>query len=56
MGIAVSTPRSLVVPVVRNVENMSMADIETHIADLAGRARDNKLTIEEMDRGDIYHY
>ena len=51
MGIAVSTPRGLVVPVVRNVENMSLADIEKNIADLAGRARDNKLTIEEMTGG-----
>jgi len=51
MGIAVSTPRGLVVPVVRNVENMSIADIEKNIADLAGRARDNKLTIEEMTGG-----
>jgi len=51
MGIAVSTPRGLVVPVVRNVENMSLADMEKNIADLAGRARDNKLTIEEMTGG-----
>lgn len=51
MGIAVSTPRGLVVPVVRNVESMSLADIEKNIADLAGRARDNKLTIEEMTGG-----
>ncbi len=51
MGIAVSTPRGLVVPVVRNVENMSLADIEKNIADLAIRARDNKLSIEEMTGG-----
>jgi len=51
MGIAVSTPRGLVVPVVRNVESMSLADIEKNIADLATRARDNKLTIEEMTGG-----
>jgi len=51
MGIAVSTPRGLVVPVIRNIETMSLADIEKAVLDLATRARDNKLSIEEMTGG-----
>jgi 2-oxoglutarate dehydrogenase E2 component (dihydrolipoamide succinyltransferase) len=51
LGIAVSTPRGLVVPVIRNAESMSLAEIEKSVMDLAVRARDNKLTIEEMTGG-----
>ncbi len=51
MGMAVSTERGLVVPVLRNADNMSMADIESSITEYAKRARDGKLTIEEMTGG-----
>ncbi len=51
IGVAVSTPRGLVVPVVRNAEAMSLAQIESKIIELAGRARDGKLGIEEMQGG-----
>lgn len=51
IGIAVSTERGLVVPVLRDAERMSMAKIEESIADFAGRARSNKLTIEELQGG-----
>jgi 2-oxoglutarate dehydrogenase E2 component (dihydrolipoamide succinyltransferase) len=51
IGIAVSAPKGLMVPVIRNAESMSLAQIETAIASLAGRARDNKLSIEEMTGG-----
>ncbi len=51
VGVAVSTPRGLVVPVIRNAEGMSMAQIESKIVELAGRARDGKLSIEEMQNG-----
>ena len=51
ISIAVSTPRGLVVPVIRNAESMSLADIEREVVKLATRARDNKLTIEEMTGG-----
>ncbi|MFP5458104.1 MAG: 2-oxoglutarate dehydrogenase complex dihydrolipoyllysine-residue succinyltransferase [Bacteriovoracia bacterium] len=51
IGVAVSTPRGLVVPVVRNAEAMSLAQIELKILELAGRARDGKLGIDEMQGG-----
>jgi 2-oxoglutarate dehydrogenase E2 component (dihydrolipoamide succinyltransferase) len=51
VGVAVSTERGLVVPVLRNAENMSIATIENSITDYAGKARDGKLTIEEMTGG-----
>jgi 2-oxoglutarate dehydrogenase E2 component (dihydrolipoamide succinyltransferase) len=51
ISIAVSAPKGLVVPVIRNAESMSFAQIESEIIRLAGRARDNKLTIEEMTGG-----
>lgn len=51
IGIAVSTPKGLVVPVVRNAENMSLAQIEKEILNLATKARDGKITIEEMQGG-----
>ena len=51
ISIAVSTPRGLTVPVIRNVESLSMADIEKKVIELATKARDNKLTIEELQGG-----
>jgi 2-oxoglutarate dehydrogenase E2 component (dihydrolipoamide succinyltransferase) len=51
IGIAVSAPKGLVVPVVRNAEAMSLAQIESSIKELALKARDNKITLEEMTGG-----
>jgi 2-oxoglutarate dehydrogenase E2 component (dihydrolipoamide succinyltransferase) len=51
ISIAVSAPKGLVVPVIRNAESMSMADIEKKVVELATKARENKLTIEEMTGG-----
>ncbi len=51
IGIAVSTERGLVVPIVRDADQKSLADIETDIADYASRARSGKLTMEEMQGG-----
>lgn len=51
IAIAVSAPRGLVVPVIRNAEKLSFAGIESEVVRLAGKARDNKLTIEEMTGG-----
>ncbi len=51
IGIAVSTERGLVVPVLRDVNLMSMAEIEQSINDSASRAREGKLAIEEMQGG-----
>ena len=51
ISIAVSAPKGLVVPVIRNAESMSLADIEKAVAALAVKARDNKLTLEEMTGG-----
>lgn len=51
ISIAVSTPRGLTVPVIRNAESLSMADIERKVVELAGKARDNKLTMEELQGG-----
>lgn len=51
ISVAVATPKGLVVPVIRNVQNMTYADIELTVAGLAEKARVGKLTIEEMDGG-----
>ena len=51
ISIAVSTPRGLTVPVMRNVESLSMADIEKKVVELAGKARDSKLTADELTGG-----
>ncbi len=51
VSIAVSTERGLVVPVIRNAESMDFAAVEKEIIRLAGLARDNKLTIEQMSGG-----
>ncbi len=51
VGIAVSSPRGLVVPILRNAGELSLADIEKQIADFAKRAQEGKLTIEELTGG-----
>ncbi|MBU6193365.1 MAG: 2-oxoglutarate dehydrogenase complex dihydrolipoyllysine-residue succinyltransferase [Burkholderiales bacterium] len=51
IGIAVGSPRGLVVPVLRNVDQMSFADIEKKIAEFGVKARDGKLGIEELTGG-----
>ncbi len=51
MGVAVGTPNGLVVPVVRDADQMSFAAIEKKIAELGGRARDGKLSMAEMQGG-----
>jgi 2-oxoglutarate dehydrogenase E2 component (dihydrolipoamide succinyltransferase) len=51
MGVAVGTPSGLVVPVVRDADRMSFADIEKKIAELGLRARDGKLSMAEMQGG-----
>jgi len=51
ISIAVSTPRGLTVPVMRNVESMSMADVEKTVVILAGKARDSKLTADDLQGG-----
>jgi 2-oxoglutarate dehydrogenase E2 component (dihydrolipoamide succinyltransferase) len=51
ISIAVSAPKGLVVPVIRNAETMTFAQVEAEIVKLATKARDNKLTIEEMTGG-----
>lgn len=51
VSIAVSAPKGLVVPVIRNAESMSMAELEKAVLELAKKARDNKLSMEEMTGG-----
>jgi 2-oxoglutarate dehydrogenase E2 component (dihydrolipoamide succinyltransferase) len=51
ISIAVSAPKGLVVPVIRNAESMGMAEIEAKVGELAKKARENKLTIDEMTGG-----
>lgn len=51
ISIAVSAPKGLVVPVIRNAESLSMAEIEKKVVELATKARENKLTIDEMTGG-----
>lgn len=51
IGVAVSTERGLVVPVLRNADQLSMAEIEAKIAEYAGKARAGKLSLEEMQGG-----
>ncbi len=51
ISVAIGTDKGLVVPVLRNAEAMSFADVERTIKELAGRARDSKLTLEEMTGG-----
>jgi len=51
ISIAVSAPKGLVVPVIRNAESLSMAEIEKKVVELATKAKENKLTMEEMQGG-----
>jgi len=51
IGIAVSSPKGLMVPVIRNAEQMSLAEIESEVKRLAIKARDGKLSMEEMQGG-----
>lgn len=51
ISIAVSAPKGLVVPIIRNAESLSMAEIEKKVVELATKARDNKLALEEMQGG-----
>lgn len=51
LGVAVSTPQGLVVPVVKDCDSKNMAQIEKDIAEMGARAKDGKLTIEEMKGG-----
>jgi 2-oxoglutarate dehydrogenase E2 component (dihydrolipoamide succinyltransferase) len=51
LSVAVATPKGLVTPVVRNIEKMSLVEIEKAIADLGKKARDGKITMEDMSGG-----
>jgi 2-oxoglutarate dehydrogenase E2 component (dihydrolipoamide succinyltransferase) len=51
ISIAVSTPRGLTVPVIRNVESLGMAEIEKKVIEVANKAKDNKLSLEELQGG-----
>ena len=51
IGVAVSTDRGLVVPVLKNTDEMSFADIEKEIGDLGQKAREGKITIEDLQGG-----
>jgi 2-oxoglutarate dehydrogenase E2 component (dihydrolipoamide succinyltransferase) len=51
VSVAVASPRGLVVPVLRNVEHMTLADIEQGMADLAARARADQIAVEDMAGG-----
>lgn len=51
IGIAVSSPRGLVVPIIRNADQLSLADIEKQIIEYATKAREGSLTLEEMTGG-----
>jgi 2-oxoglutarate dehydrogenase E2 component (dihydrolipoamide succinyltransferase) len=51
IGIAVSAPKGLMVPVIRNADSLSLAEIETQVMELAAKARDGKISIEEMTGG-----
>ena len=51
VGVAIGSERGLVVPIIRDADKLSMADIEKQIADFAARAKDGKLTLEELSGG-----
>jgi 2-oxoglutarate dehydrogenase E2 component (dihydrolipoamide succinyltransferase) len=51
IGIAVSAPKGLMVPVIRNAESLSFAEIEQQVSELASKARDGKISIDEMTGG-----
>lgn len=51
VAIAVSTPKGLMVPVIRNAESLSLAEIESNIAELASKAREGRISLDEMSGG-----
>ena len=51
IAVAVQTPKGLMVPVIRNSESKSLAELEKYLIDLAGRAREGKITLDEMTGG-----
>ncbi len=51
IGVAIGSPRGLVVPILRNADQMSLADIERQIADFAAKAKDGKLALEDLTGG-----
>ena len=51
IGIAISSPRGLVVPILRNAENMSMADVESSISNLGAKAKEGKLSLDDLTGG-----
>lgn len=51
IGIAVSAPKGLIVPVIRNAESLSLAEIELKVKELASKARENRITLDEMSGG-----
>jgi len=51
IGVAVSSPRGLVVPIIRDADSLSMAEIEKNILDLSSKAKEGKLSIEELTGG-----
>jgi 2-oxoglutarate dehydrogenase E2 component (dihydrolipoamide succinyltransferase) len=51
IGIAVSAPKGLMVPVIRNAESLSLFEIEQQVLTLAGKARDGKISLDEMTGG-----
>ncbi len=51
IGVAVSSPRGLVVPIIRDADLLSMAEIELKIRELGGKAQDNKLTVDDLTGG-----
>ncbi|MFK4985404.1 2-oxo acid dehydrogenase subunit E2, partial [Klebsiella pneumoniae] len=51
IGVAVSTPTGLIVPVLRDADQMSFADVEKKIAELGKRGRDGKISIDELQGG-----
>ena len=56
VGIAVSTERGLVVPVVRHVEKLTLAQVEKEIAQLAQKGREGKLTVKDFEGGLFHHH
>src|SRR5207248_2837763 len=56
IGIAVAAPQGLVVPVVRSVERLSLAEVAALRAEAVGRARENKLTSQDLEDGTFTHY
>ena len=56
VSMAVSTPRGLVTPVLRDVDLLGMADIEKNIKELAVKGRDGKLTVDDLTGGNLHYY